>query len=171
MGMTWTKEQQNVISHRDGSLLVSAAAGSGKTAVLIERILGLISDPEHPVDVDRLLVVTFTRAAAAEMKERLYKAIRARIDTDPLNRQLRRQLKLLEKAEVCTIDSFCTTVLRSHFHEIGLDPSFRVAETNETALLKSDVFAAMIEEEYQRVPERVGSVHRFYGGFFRRPFG
>ncbi len=153
MAFQLTEEQQSVIAFRNGSLLVSAAAGSGKTAVLIERILKLISDPAAPVDVDRLLVVTFTRAAAAEVKERLYKAIRGRLDLEPGNRQLRRQLKLLDKAEVSTIDSFCSNFLKSHFHEIGLDPAFRVAETNEAELLKSDVFAAMIEEEYQKGEE------------------
>ena len=149
MAVEWTVEQREVIKARGGSVLVSAAAGSGKTAVLIERILRMISDPEAPVDVDRLLVVTFTDAAAAEIKDRLYKAIRKRLQDEPNDRRMRRQLKLLEKAEVSTIHSFCSRVLKNHFHEIGLDPAFRVADSNETALLKSDVFQSMIEEEYQ----------------------
>ena len=146
--MNWTEAQEKVISLRGRDLLVSAAAGSGKTAVLVERIIQLVSDPEHPVDVDRMLIVTFTKAAASEMRGRLYEKLseRAEESGDP---HLLRQVKLVSRAEVCTIDSFCTNLLRNHFHEIALDPAFRVADENEAELLKSDVLADVLEEEYR----------------------
>ena len=145
--MKWTDEQQKAIALRDRDLLVSAAAGSGKTAVLVERIIGLVSDPVHPADIDRMLIVTFTKAAASEMRSRLYEKLseRAEESGDP---HLLRQVKLVPRAEVCTIDSFCTNLLRNHFHEIALDPAFRVADENEAALLRSDVLGEVLEEEY-----------------------
>ena len=114
MAENWTAEQQQAIQNRNRNLLVSAAAGSGKTAVLTARILAMVTDPEHPVDIDRILVVTFTRAAAAEMRDRIRKAIRDRADEEPGNTQLRRQLSLLSHAQITTIDSFLNSVVRSH---------------------------------------------------------
>ena len=131
MGIKWTDDQQKVIDLRERNILVSAAAGSGKTAVLVERIMKKICDESHPVDVDRLLVVTFTKAAAAEMKERIGAAIRDRLKEQPNNGYLQRQETLVHHAQITTIDSFCSYILRNHFGEIDLDPAFRVADEGE----------------------------------------
>lgn len=125
MGMTWTKDQKKVIDLRDRNILVSAAAGSGKTAVLVQRILGRIQDKDHPVDVDRLLIMTFTRAAAGEMKERLSAALEAALYEEPDNEHLQKQMNLIHTAQITTIDGFCSYVIRNYFHTIGLDPGFR----------------------------------------------
>ncbi|MFR1761486.1 UvrD-helicase domain-containing protein [Frisingicoccus sp.] len=113
MGKSWTEEQRQVINLRNRSLLVSAAAGSGKTAVLVERIIQKITDSTRPMDIDRLLVVTFTKAAAAEMRERVMAAVDARLLDDPENTHLQKQKMLLPSAMITTIDSFCMSVLRS----------------------------------------------------------
>ncbi len=148
MGVTFTKEQQQVIDTRNRNLLVSAAAGSGKTAVLVERIIQMILNKEHPVDIDRLLVVTFTNAAAAQMRERIRQAIDRELSKDPFNEHLQRQAALLHKAQITTIDSFCLFVIRNHFHEIGLDPGFRVADEGELKLLQQDTLNELLEQEY-----------------------
>ncbi|MBQ8638747.1 MAG: helicase-exonuclease AddAB subunit AddA [Lachnospiraceae bacterium] len=149
MAVAWTREQQQVIDLRDRSLLVSAAAGSGKTAVLVERIVKRISEGSHPIDVDRLLVVTFTNAAAAQLRERVQKAIEKRLEQDPSNRHLKRQQTLIHQAKITTIDSFCLSVLREQFHRIDLDPSFRIGDEGELRLLREDVLQELIEEKYQ----------------------
>lgn len=144
--MQFTPQQQKVIDLRDKNILVSAAAGSGKTAVLVERILGLILDEEHPVDIDRLLIVTFTNAAASEMRERIGAAIEKRLECQPDNQHLLRQATLLHHAQITTIDSFCLFVIRNNFNEIGLDPGFRVADNGEIELLKQDIINDIFEE-------------------------
>lgn len=151
--MTWTTEQKQVIDLRDRSLLVSAAAGSGKTAVLVQRIIERICDESHPVDIDRLLVVTFTNAAAGEMRERVQAAIAKRVEENPDNAHLRRQEVLAGHAHITTIDSFCLSVLREHFQEIELDPGFRIADEGELKLLQADVLEALLEEEYEQASE------------------
>lgn len=115
MGMTWTDDQRKVIELRDRNILVSAAAGSGKTAVLVERIIKIITDKEHPMDIDRLLIVTFTNAAAAEMRERIGNALENALKEQPDDEHLQRQLSLLHNAQITTIDSFCLYVIRNHF--------------------------------------------------------
>ena len=116
MGVTWTEEQKQVIELRDRNILVSAAAGSGKTAVLVERIVKKVLDETHPVDIDRMLIVTFTKAAAAEMRERVGLAIEQRMEAEPDNRNLQRQYTLVHHAQITTIDSFCLYVVRSEEH-------------------------------------------------------
>lgn len=148
MAVTWTKEQRNVIEYRDRNILVSAAAGSGKTAVLVERIIRRITDPKAAVDIDNLLVVTFTKAAAAEMRERIGAAIERACEEHPEDTHLRRQSALIHNAMITTIDSFCLFVVRNHFEEIGLDPNFRIADEGEMKLLESDVLAEVFEENY-----------------------
>ena len=148
--MQWTKEQQDVIDFRNRNILVSAAAGSGKTAVLVERIIGKITDEKNPVDIDRLLVVTFTKAAAAEMRERIGNAIEKRLEESPEDENLRRQQTLLHNAQITTIDSFCLFVVRNHFEEIGLEPNFRIADAGEIKLLEMDVLNEVFEKEYAR---------------------
>lgn len=148
MGVEWTEEQQEVIHVRDQNILVSAAAGSGKTAVLVERIIERLINDKPPLDVDRLLVVTYTEAAAAEMKERIRDAIEKALEADPDNAHLQRQATLVHNAQVTTIHSFCLSVIRENFHTIGLDPGFRIAEEGEMKLLKQDVAAELLEKEY-----------------------
>lgn len=152
-GISWTREQRQVIELRDRSLLVSAAAGSGKTAVLVQRIIERICDSEHPVDIDRLLVVTFTNAAAGEMRERISSAIEKRLEQQPDNAHLKRQEVLISHAKITTIDSFCLSVLREHFQEIQLDPAFRIGDEGELKLLQADVLAKLLEEEYSQGSE------------------
>lgn len=153
MSVTFTSEQQKVIDARGCSLLVSAAAGSGKTAVLTERILKLVSDEKHPVDIDRLLVVTFTNAAAAEMRERISAAIEKELSVNPENEHLQRQSALLHNAQITTIDSFCLFVIRNHFHTIGLDPGFRTMDEGERKLLLKDVLGEVLEKCYKQGDE------------------
>lgn len=148
MGISFTEKQQKVIDARGRNLLVSAAAGSGKTAVLVERIVKMVSDSEHPVDIDRLLVVTFTNAAAAEMRERVSRALNDRLAADPENEHLQRQTTLLHNARITTIDSFCLFVLRNQFHTIGLDPGFRIAEEGEARLLRQEALEETLEACY-----------------------
>jgi ATP-dependent helicase/nuclease subunit A len=147
--MGWTIAQQKVIDTRDKNLLVSAAAGSGKTAVLVERIISMICEGDKPVDIDHLLVVTFTNAAAAEMRERIGKAIDKRLQDDPDNLHLQRQISLLQSAQITTIHSFCLNVIRNYFHRIDLDPSFKIAEDSEITLMKSDVISDILERWYE----------------------
>ena len=148
--MKWTSEQQNVIDFRNRNILVSAAAGSGKTAVLVERIIKLITDKEHPVDIDNLLVLTFTNAAAAEMRERIGNAIDKALEEYPDDENLRKQQTLLHNAQITTIDSFCLFVVRNHFEEIHLEPNFRIADQGELKLLEIDVLNNIFEKEYKK---------------------
>lgn len=153
-GPKWTAEQQKVIDVRNRNILVSAAAGSGKTAVLVERIITMISDEKKPVDIDKLLVVTFTNAAAAEMSERIATALEKKVEKDPDNMFLRRQVNLVRNAHICTFHSFCQSVIRNHFNEIGLDPSFRIGDETELKLLQNDVMNDMFEEHYEAYGDR-----------------
>ena len=157
MGMKFTPEQQRVIELHNSNILVSAAAGSGKTAVLVERIIRMICDGEHPADIDRLLIVTFTNAAAAEMRERIAAGIAARLEADPGNEHIQKQSALLHNAQITTIDSFSLFLIRNHFNEIGLDPDFRVADEGEIKLLQQEVLAQLLEDAYAGnfVPEEV----------------
>lgn len=148
MGITFTETQRKVIEQRGCNLLVSAAAGSGKTAVLVERIVDMVCGGEQPVDIDRLLVVTFTNAAAAQMREKIGRALNERLSLEPENEHLQRQSTLLYNAQITTIDSFCLFILRNQFHTIGLDPGFRIAEEGEMRLLRADVLAGVIEDAY-----------------------
>ena len=144
----WTKEQQAVIDSRNSNLLVAAAAGSGKTAVLVERIIQMITDKENPIDIDKLLVVTFTNAAASEMRERIGDAIGKALDKDPDNKHLQNQLVLLNKASITTIHSFCLEVIKSNFHKINLDPNFRIGDTTECTILKQEAIEEVFEALY-----------------------
>lgn len=165
MAVTWTKEQQKVIDTRKRNLLVSAAAGSGKTAVLVERIITRLTKDTPPIDVDQLLVVTYTEAAAAEMKERIGLALEKALEEEPENQHLKKQTALLHTAKIMTIHSFCLSVIREYFHTIDLDPGFRVAEEGELKLLKMDVMEQMLEEKYEEGdPEFLQFVETFATG-------
>ena len=148
--MKFTASQQKVIDLRGKNILVSAAAGSGKTAVLVERIIGRITDPDHPADIDRLLIVTFTNAAAGEMKERIAMAIEKKLEENPEDENLQRQATLIHHAQITTIDSFCLFLIKNHFNEIGLDPGFRVADPGEIKLIMQDSMNEILEEGFQK---------------------
>lgn len=149
MEIRWTESQRKVIELSGRNVLVSAAAGSGKTAVLVQRILEKISNPAHPLDIDRLLVVTFTNAAAGEMRERIRQSLEQRLLSEPDNEQLKRQRALMPQAHITTIDSFCLNVVRSYFYRIDLDPSFRIGDEGELKLMRTDVMDEMLRGYYQ----------------------
>ena len=149
--MEWTKEQQQAIYEKGRNILVAAAAGSGKTAVLVERIINKIINEQ--VDIDQLLVVTFTNAAAAEMRERVLNAIYKKIDEDPENERLQRQITLLNKSSICTIDSFCLDVVKNNFFELDISQNFRIGDTTEIEILKQDVIEDIFEEKYENQDE------------------
>lgn len=147
--MDWSPEQEQVIRHRDGNLLVSAAAGSGKTAVLVERIVQIALDEAQGTDIDRILTVTFTNLAAAQMKERIYRRLQEEADKDPGNARIHRQLSLLPKSPIMTIHAFCLSVVHQYAALIpGLDPGFRVMDENEARLLSQDVMAEVLSSLY-----------------------
>jgi ATP-dependent helicase/nuclease subunit A len=146
----WTDEQWQAITQRGQNLLVAAAAGSGKTSVLVERIIRRITDPAEPVGVDQLLVVTFTNAAAAEMRHRIGDALRKALEAAPHSAHLRRQLALLPRATITTLHSFCLGLLRQYYYLVELDPDFRIADQMEAELLRQDVLEAKLEEWYER---------------------
>lgn len=172
MGVTFTKEQQQVIDLRERNILVSAAAGSGKTAVLVERIITRLTKDPSPIDVDQLLVVTYTDPAAAEMKERIRGAIEKALEACPEDEHLQRQATLVHHAKVTTIHSFCVSVIRDYFHTIDLDPGFRVGEDGELKLLKQDVVDEVLENWYQEArPEFLYLVESFATGRDDRKIG
>jgi ATP-dependent helicase/nuclease subunit A len=145
----WTEDQLKAITTRGCNLLVAAAAGSGKTAVLVERIIRIITNENNPVDIDRLLVVTFTSAAAAEMRERIAAAISKALEVNPNSKVLQRQLTLLSRANITTMHSFCLDVIKNYYHVIDLDPTFRIADETENTLLKLEVINDMFEDYYE----------------------
>lgn len=146
--VNWTKEQQDAIYEKESNILVAAAAGSGKTAVLVERIINKII--QDKVDIDKLLVVTFTNSAAAEMRERVLNAIYKKLEENLEDENLQRQITLLNKASICTIDSFCLEVVRNHFYELeNISPNFRIADGTEIELLKQEVIEEIFEEKYE----------------------
>lgn len=150
--MEWTKEQKQAIEEKGSNILVAAAAGSGKTAVLVERIIKKVL--KDGIDIDKLLVVTFTNAAAAEMRERVLDAIYKKLDDNPNSEKLLRQITLLNKASICTIDSFCLDVVRNNFYELeNLSPNFRIADTTEIELLKQEVIEDLFERKYEEENE------------------
>lgn len=153
MAVSFTQKQKQAIFLRKKSLLVSAAAGSGKTAVLTERIVSMVCDETNPVDIDRLLVVTFTNAAASEMRERIRLALSKRLEQAPENEHLQRQASLLHNAQITTIDSFCLFVIRNYFNEIGLDPAFRIVDEGELKLIHSEVMEELLEACFEAQDE------------------
>ena len=150
---TWTNEQWEAIATRGNNTLVAAAAGSGKTAVLVERIIKMITDEKDPIDVDRLLVVTFTKAAASEMRQRIGEAIEKELGKRPSSLHLRRQLTLLNRATITTLHSFCMEILQRYSFRIDLDPAFRIADDTEALLLRRDVMETMMETQYEQADE------------------
>lgn len=160
----WTGEQWEAITGKGCNLLVAAAADAGKTAVLVERIIRKITDEENPVDIDRLLVVTFTNAAATEMRERIAEAISERLEKNPGSVNIQRQLTLLGKASIATIHSFCLEVIRSNFQHINIDPGFRIADETESQLMKLEALSEVFEEQYENENADFFELLECYGG-------
>lgn len=151
MGKTkWTEEQLEVINHKNGNLLVSAAAGSGKTAVLVERIITMILDPKEKIDIDKLLIVTFTNAAASEMRERIGDAISKALENDPSNEHLQKQILYLNRANITTIHSFCLDVIKNNIHLVDLDPNFRIGDTTECQIIAQEAIDEVFENMYEK---------------------
>ncbi len=142
----WTKEQKEAIDIQDKNILVSASAGSGKTAVLVERVINKVL--KYKIDIDKILVVTFTNAAASELKDRLLNALYQKIDEEPKNVFLKRQIKLLSRASIQTLDSFCIELVRSNFHILDIDPNFKICDNSKSAIIKNEVMTKLIEEKY-----------------------
>ena len=165
MGETkWTNEQAQAIKTRNCNLLVAAAAGSGKTAVLVERIIKIITNEENPVDIDKLLVVTFTSAAAAEMRERIAAAISKELEKSPNSKNLQRQLTLLSRANITTMHSFCLEVIKNYFYTIDLDPSFRIGDETEATLMKNEIIEELFDEYYEEENEDFKDLLEAYSG-------
>ena len=143
----WTDEQLQAINEDRNNVLVAAAAGSGKTAVLVERIINKIINKN--IDIDKILVVTFTNAAASEMRERILEAIYEKLEKNPEDTNLQKQINLLPKASICTIDSFCLDVVKNNFYEIGMSPNFRIGDNTELELLKQETIEELFEEKYE----------------------
>ncbi len=160
----WTTEQFEAITETGRNLLVAAAAGAGKTAVLVERVIHKIIDENDPVDIDNLLVVTFTKAAAAEMRERIGAALERALNEDPTCTRLQRQLFLLNRATITTVHSFCLETIRNNFHNIDLDPNFRIADETETVLMELEAMEEMFEEQYEAPGEYFLKLTECYGG-------
>lgn len=149
MGVKWTTDQQHAIECRKCSVLVSAAAGSGKTTVLVERVIRRLTDEDNPCSAEDLLIVTFTRAATAQMREKIGAAILKRLSEDPTDRHLRRQYMLLPFAKICTIDSFCNDLVRENFHALGISPDYSLLDNETAVIMKNDVCEAMLERAYE----------------------
>lgn len=153
MGTPWTDDQKKAINGRKGTLLVSAAAGSGKTAVLVERVIRRICDGESPCGVENLLIVTFTKAAAAQMKEKIHAAIGKQIALNPSDKRLRRQQLMLPCASICTIDSFCIGLVRENFHVLGIAPDFSLLDEGKLAVLRSRAVSSVADSLYKEQSE------------------
>ncbi|MBQ2841836.1 MAG: helicase-exonuclease AddAB subunit AddA [Clostridia bacterium] len=149
----WTADQQKAIDARKGTLLVSAAAGSGKTAVLVERVIQRICDSENPCGVENLLIVTFTNAAASQMKDKIFAAIGKKIALNPSDKRLRRQQLMLPFANICTIDSFCIGLVRENFHALGIAPDFALLDEGKLGLLRNQAVSAVAEALYKESSE------------------
>ena len=148
--MQFTPSQEDAIRADGGAIIVSAAAGSGKTRVLVERVIRILTDTEHPVDADRLLIVTFTRAAAEEMRSRIAVAIEKKLLTEPDNTLLRRQQLLLPNADISTIHSFCSRIIRENFFAFDINQDFRMLSEAEETVLKHRTMSDLLEEYYQQ---------------------
>lgn len=169
MARTWTDSQTAAMTLRGKSLLVSAAAGSGKTSVLTERIIRSLTDRDHPADISRLLIVTFTRAAAAELKSRIATALTNALAEAPGDTRLSKQLMLLGGAQISTIDSFFQKIVRTHFEELGIPASFRIADDAEILPISSEIMDTLVEEFYRRYdasPEGASPLQRLSSNAF-----
>ncbi len=165
MEKKWTEAQQSVIDTENKNILVSAAAGAGKTAVLVARIIKMITDKQNPVEIDKLVVITFTRAAAAQMKQKISDELEKLIEAEPENPLYRRQYRLLGNAAISTIDSFCLNIVRSYFQKLDLDPGFRIADETELKLIKSDTMDELMERYHEEGDEAFYYLLEAYCGY------
>ncbi len=154
LASSWSSDQLEAITHRGQNILVAAAAGSGKTAVLVERIIRQLSDEEHPIHIDQLLIATFTNAAAAEMKQRIRDALEKQLALNPQSNHLRKQLAMMGRASIMTIHAFCLEVVRRHVNLTPLDPRFRIANDTEIELLKQELLEELLESYYSQEDEQ-----------------
>lgn len=166
--MKWTEDQQKVIELSGRNILVSAAAGSGKTAVLVERIIHKVTDEANPCDIDHLLIVTFTKAAAAEMRTRVGKALSEKLMQNPGSQHIQKQMSLLHSAQITTIHSFCQFLIRNYFHTIDLDPVYRVADENELKIMKQSLLEDYLEECYIKAEEEQNPIFYTMSEIFAR---
>ncbi len=146
----WTKQQNDAICARNRNILVSAAAGSGKTAVLVERVIRLITDEKNPVDVDRLLVVTFTNAAAQEMKARISSSLEKIIKNNPNNSNALRQMSLLPNAKICTIDAFCLNLVKDNFFKLGINQDFTLIDESEASIIADNSLNKVLDDFFDK---------------------
>ena len=161
--MEFTTEQKKAIYEKNNNILVAAAAGSGKTAVLVERIIQKILNEN--IDIDKLLVVTFTNAAASEMRERVLEAIYKKLDEEPENSNLQKQVNLLSKSNICTIHSFCLDIIKNNFFEIEISPNFRIGSEEEIVLLKQEVLEDLFDEKYEKEDKDFLKLVETYTGY------
>lgn len=167
----WTPQQNNAINARGRNILVSAAAGSGKTAVLVERVIKKITDSENPVDIDKLLIVTFTNNAASEMKFRITKSLKEILRNEPFNQNAQRQLNLMPNAKICTIDSFCINLVRENFFELGINQDFTNLDENEASLLEDEIISKLTDELFEKNDEEfIKLVEQFNTPGNEKPF-
>lgn len=167
----WTPQQNNAINARGRNILVSAAAGSGKTAVLVERVIKKITDNENPVDIDKLLIVTFTNNAASEMKFRITKSLKEILRNEPFNQNAQRQLNLMPNAKICTIDSFCINLVRENFFELGINQDFTNLDENEASLLEDEIISNLTDELFENNDEEfIKLVEQFNTPGNEKPF-
>ena len=164
--VTWTDDQWKAIYASGQDTLVSAAAGSGKTAVLINRMIEKVVATENPINVDELLVVTFTNASAAEMRHRMAEALEKAIVENPTSSHLRRQLSLINKAQISTLHSFCLAIVKQYAYMLEIDPGFRIANEAEVALLRDDVLGDVLESAYDTQDEaKANALYRLIDSF------
>ncbi len=159
----WTNEQLLSIKEKGKNILVAAAAGSGKTAVLVERIVNKIVNDK--IDIDKILVVTFTKAAASEMKSRILDTLYKKIEENPQDKHLVRQVNLLSKASICTIDAFCLDVVKNNFFEIGISPNLKIAENTEIQILKQETLEELFETKYEEENEEFLKLVNMYTSY------
>ncbi len=164
MGVNYTPEQRRVIDAPTGNILVSAAAGSGKTAVLVERILSMITRPEDPLEIDEILVVTFTNNAAAQMRERIRNSIEERLEAEPENVHLQRQARNIAFANIMTIDAFCQALVKRYFYMLDIDPGFRIADEIERRLLWQETVNEVLERHLEEGEASFLALLERYGG-------
>lgn len=159
----WTKEQLQAIYSKGSNILVAASAGSGKTAVLVERMIQKIISEK--IDIDKILIVTFTNAAASEMRMRILEAIYKKLEEMPEDTHLQKQITLLNKADICTIHSFCLNIIKNHFYEIDISPNFRIGDTLEIEMLKQEVLDDLFEEKYEAEISEFLEILNIYTGY------
>ena len=148
-----TPSQQAIVDYRGGAMLVSAAAGSGKTMVLVQRLLARVCDPVHPCNVDDFLIITYTKKAASELRAKIMEALSRRLAQAPENRHLQRQMQRIYSAQISTVHAFCADLLRAYSNKLSIQPDFRIAEETECAMLRQKTVERVLETVYASLDE------------------